>query len=80
MSNDGARYVASLLSGVTPEALVLGMAQAFLRHQLHTEVEKSQLAIVREDENAYYVSGTDIALIDGIELRVAKDGSTVERV
>ena len=83
MSNDGANYAASLLSGITPEEIVLRMAQAFLHDELHTKVERSQLAVVREDEGAYYVGPANSegsGRIDGVELRVTKDGSTVERL
>jgi hypothetical protein len=37
------------------------------------------LAVVRQDEGAYYVARAT-GSVDGVELRVAKDGSTVERV
>jgi len=79
MSNDGAKYVASLLSGITSEEIAVRMAQSFLRNELQTKVDRSQLAVVRQDEAAYYVAPAT-GSVDGVELRVAKDGSTVERV
>jgi hypothetical protein len=82
VSTDGANYVASILSGITPEEIVLRMAQAFLRDELHTRVDTSQLAIVREDADAYYVRPADCEKSGpiAVELRVVKDGSIVERV
>jgi len=81
MSDNGAEYVASLLSGITPEELALRMAQSFIHDELHAEVERSELAIIGEDEVAYYVglaSNADAMRLRGIRLRVTKDDPTVE--
>ena len=80
MTRADVEYLRSLLSGLTPEELAKGMAQAYLRDELHVTVERSQLAIIREDEDAFYVGPGDAISIKGIELRVTKDDPTVERV